>query len=75
MEASEPVEVTKIDSVTHWWKKSVVYQVYPRSFFDSNGDGIGDLEGIIAKLDYIKHLGVNTIWLCPFYSSPQRGIL
>lgn len=54
-----------------WWKKTTVYQIYPRSFYDSNGDGIGDLKGIISKLDYIKDLGVETIWFSPFYSSPQ----
>lgn len=54
-----------------WWKESVVYQVYPRSFYDSNGDGIGDLRGIIEKLDYIKELGVDVIWLCPVYRSPN----
>ena len=54
-----------------WWKESVVYQIYPRSFKDSNGDGIGDLRGIIEKLDYIKELGVNVIWLCPIYKSPN----
>ncbi len=48
-----------------WWKEAIVYQIYPRSFKDSNGDGIGDLVGIIQKLDYIKNLGVNAIWLCP----------
>ena len=53
-------------------KKSVVYQIYPRSFKDSNGDGIGDLRGIIQKLDYLSELGVDYIWLTPFYSSPQR---
>lgn len=53
------------------WKKSVVYQIYPRSFYDSNGDGIGDLRGIIAKLDYLKELGVDVIWLSPVYKSPN----
>ena len=56
---------------TDWWKKSVVYQIYPRSFYDSNGDGIGDIPGIILKLDYIKKLGADVIWLCPVYDSPQ----
>ncbi|WAA11860.1 glycoside hydrolase family 13 protein [Fervidibacillus halotolerans] len=55
----------------HWWKESVVYQIYPRSFNDSNGDGIGDLRGIIEKLDYLKYLGVDVIWLCPVYRSPN----
>ena len=54
-----------------WWKKAVVYQIYPRSFKDSNGDGVGDLNGITSKLDYIKSLGVNTVWLNPVYSSPN----
>ncbi len=54
-----------------WWKESVVYQIYPRSFFDGNGDGIGDLQGIIGKLDYIKSLGVDVIWICPIYESPN----
>ncbi len=54
-----------------WWKKSVVYQIYPRSFMDSNGDGIGDIRGIIEKLDYLKLLGVDVIWLSPVYDSPN----
>jgi len=54
-----------------WWKEAVVYQVYPRSFKDSNGDGIGDLKGITSKLDYIHGLGVNVIWLSPHFDSPN----
>ncbi len=54
-----------------WWKESVVYQIYPRSFCDSNGDGVGDLQGIIRKLDYLKELGIDVIWLCPVYRSPN----
>ncbi|HLS09292.1 alpha-glucosidase [Lentibacillus sp.] len=54
-----------------WWKESVVYQIYPRSFNDSNGDGIGDLNGIIEKLDYLRNLGVDVIWLSPVYQSPN----
>ncbi|MCI0764455.1 alpha-glucosidase [Bacillus sp. TL12] len=54
-----------------WWKESVVYQIYPRSFMDSNGDGIGDLRGIIAKLDYLQNLGIDVIWLSPVYESPN----
>ncbi len=54
-----------------WWKESVVYQIYPRSFYDSNGDGIGDLRGIINKLDYLKELGIDVIWLSPVYKSPN----
>ncbi|TDL34204.1 alpha-glucosidase [Jeotgalibacillus sp. S-D1] len=55
-----------------WWKEAVVYQVYWRSFYDSNGDGIGDLQGVIEKLDYIQELGADVIWLNPFYESPDR---
>ena len=54
-----------------WWKESVVYQIYPRSFKDTNGDGIGDLNGITEKLDYLKELGVDVIWLSPVYQSPN----
>ena len=55
-----------------WWHSSVVYQIYPKSFYDTNGDGIGDLKGIISKLDYLKGLGIDVIWLTPIYSSPQK---
>jgi oligo-1,6-glucosidase len=54
-----------------WWKESVVYQVYWRSFYDSDGDGYGDIEGVIEKLDYIKNLGADVIWLNPVYESPD----
>ena len=54
-----------------WWKEAVGYQIYPRSFKDSNGDGIGDLNGIISKLDYLKDLGIDVIWICPMYKSPN----
>lgn len=56
---------------TAWWKEAVVYQIYPRSFMDSNGDGIGDLQGIIRRLDYLKTLGVDVIWMSPVYQSPN----
>ncbi|WP_409272274.1 alpha,alpha-phosphotrehalase [Neobacillus sp. SCS-31] len=55
-----------------WWKRSVVYQIYPKSFKDTTGNGIGDLQGIIDKLDYLKELGVDVVWLTPIYKSPQR---
>lgn len=57
-----------------WWKECVFYQIYPRSFCDSNGDGIGDLKGIISKLDYLKWLGVGAVWLCPVYRSPNADM-
>ncbi|CAK7199547.1 hypothetical protein SEUCBS139899_002227 [Sporothrix eucalyptigena] len=57
-----------------WWKEAVVYQIYPASFLDSNGDGLGDLPGIISKLDYIKSIGVNAIWLSPIFKSPQNDM-
>jgi alpha-glucosidase len=55
-----------------WWRGAVIYQVYPRSFLDTNGDGIGDLPGVTARLDHIARLGADAIWLCPFFVSPQR---
>lgn len=72
----ESVTLTKDNElpelVSHnWWKEAVIYQIYPRSFYDSNNDGIGDLRGIIEKLDYLKDLGVNALWLSPVYDSPN----
>ena len=55
----------------NWWKEAVAYQIYPRSFNDSNNDGIGDLKGIVSKLDYLKNLGIDVIWICPMYKSPN----
>ena len=54
-----------------WWQEQIVYQIYPRSFQDSNGDGIGDIPGIISRLDELKNLGVGILWLSPVYSSPN----
>ena len=56
----------------HWWRGAVIYQVYLRSFADSDGDGIGDLRGLLGKLDYIAELGVDAIWICPFFTSPMK---
>ncbi|SDC19481.1 trehalose-6-phosphate hydrolase [Melghirimyces thermohalophilus] len=58
--------------MTEWWRKAVVYQIYPKSFLDTTGNGIGDLRGIISKLDYLKQLGVDVLWLTPIYASPQQ---
>ena len=55
----------------HWWKSAVVYQIYPRSFADSNGDGTGDIPGIISRLDYLAELGVDVVWLSPVFRSPM----
>ena len=57
-----------------WWKEAVVYQIYPASFKDSNGDGLGDIPGVISKIPYIKSLGVDTIWLSPIFASPQNDM-
>src|ERR1700742_2835492 len=54
-----------------WWKHAVIYEIYPRSFQDSNGDGVGDLNGITQRLDYLQNLGIDAIWLSPIYPSPQ----
>jgi alpha-glucosidase len=56
---------------TEWWRGAVIYQIYPRSFQDSNGDGIGDLPGITARLPYVASLGVDAIWISPFFKSPM----
>lgn len=61
----------KSESNEHWWQSTVVYQIYPRSFQDSNGDGIGDIQGIISRLGYLKELGIGAIWLSPVYKSPN----
>jgi len=58
-------------SIEPWWRSSIVYQIYPRSFQDSNGDGVGDLAGVVARLDYLVELGVDAVWLSPFYRSPM----
>jgi alpha-glucosidase len=63
---------TPSDAQHPWWKEAIIYQVYPRSYLDTNGDGVGDLPGITAKLDYIASLGVDIVWLSPFFKSPQK---
>lgn len=66
-----PVDDDTTPVTPAWWKEAVFYQIYPRSFSDSDGDGIGDLPGIIERLDHLEHLGVDAIWLCPVYDSPN----
>src|SRR3954453_6048744 len=60
------------ENASAWWRDAVIYQIYPRSWADSNGDGIGDLPGITARLSHLADLGVDAIWLSPFYTSPQH---
>jgi alpha-glucosidase len=60
-----------MDSTYCWWQTGMIYKIYPRSFADSDGDGVGDLRGIISKLDYLQWIGVDAIWLSPFYPSPM----
>jgi alpha-glucosidase len=55
-----------------WWRDGVIYQIYPRSFADTNEDGLGDLSGIIARLDYLQNLGIDALWLSPIYPSPDK---
>ena len=69
---SEESVIPRQKSGTEWWRDAVIYQVYPRSFKDSNGDGMGDLGGVTEKLPYLKQLGVDAVWLSPFYLSPQH---
>src|SRR5881398_968858 len=67
-----PVNQTTHAAAAPWWKHAVIYEIYPRSFQDSNGDGIGDLNGITGRLEHIASLGVDAIWLSPFFASPMK---
>src|ERR1700755_2211702 len=69
---TEPRTESKAEVDRDWWRGAVVYQIYPRSFQDHNGDGIGDLVGITERLGYVASLGVDAIWLSPFFTSPMR---
>ena len=79
---SEALAVKQTDMGAHgnlnhqadWWRGAVIYQIYPRSFQDSNGDGIGDLRGITQRLPYVARLGVDAIWLSPFFKSPMKDM-
>lgn len=65
------IEGVRPKKTLEWWQSAVIYQIYPRSFKDSDGDGIGDLKGIYQKLDYIKEIGAEAIWISPIFSSPM----
>ena len=67
-----PAEAKRNAAADAWWRGAAIYQVYPRSFADSTGDGLGDLAGLTARLDYIASLGVDGLWICPFFPSPMR---
>src|ERR1700729_2325342 len=69
--AELPPPPPEVASSQPWWQHAVIYEIYPRSFQDSNGDGVGDLNGIARRLDYLQALGVDAIWLAPFYPSPH----
>ncbi|MEP7275363.1 MAG: alpha-amylase family glycosyl hydrolase, partial [Betaproteobacteria bacterium] len=70
--ASVDIAAVRDPAKVHWYKDAVVYQLHIKAFFDSNDDGIGDFRGLTDKLDYVKDLGVNAIWLLPFYPSPLK---
>src|SRR4051812_13110522 len=72
MYRSLPLDIDPIGLSKDWWRSAVIYQIYPRSFKDTNGDGIGDLKGITQKLDYVASLGVDAIWISPFMKSPMK---
>src|SRR5690242_2314887 len=65
------IEVDEMNKTHSWWQRGIVYQIYPRSFQDSNGDGVGDLPGITSRLDYLQWLGVDAIWISPIFPSPM----
>lgn len=66
-----PTSAATVAQRSDWWRDAVIYQVYPRSFADSNGDGMGDLEGVRSRLPYLRDLGIDAVWLSPFYASPR----
>ena len=68
---SDDIEMTRAKAASPWWKGATIYQIYPRSFQDTAGDGVGDLKGITQRLDYVASLGVQAIWISPFFTSPM----
>src|SRR5690348_5982005 len=72
MLAEEAAPAERTNAAIEWWRGAAIYQIYPRSFADSDGDGVGDLPGITSRLDYVAGLGVDGIWLSPFFTSPMR---
>ena len=72
---THPNFITMTSNNNAWWKDAIGYQIWPASFFDSNNDGMGDLRGVISKLDHLKALGVDLIWLSPVYDSPQADMV
>ena len=74
MLAEEATAASAVAAAQPWWRGAAIYQIYPRSFADSNGDGIGDLPGITQKLDYVASLGVDAVWLSPFFTSPMPSL-
>ena len=71
MSEAAPITVADTGTGSEWWRGAAIYQIYPRSFADSNGDGVGDLPGITAHLDHVASLGVDAIWISPFFTSPM----
>src|SRR5690242_18382697 len=69
--AARPERRKAVERELAWWQRGVIYEIYPRSFQDSNGDGIGDLPGLLSRLDYLSDLGVDAVWICPVQPSPM----
>ena len=72
MNAPSAIKNRQLPGAADWWRGAVIYQIYPRSYQDTNGDGIGDLPGITQRLDHIARLGADAIWISPFFTSPMK---